>query len=254
MKKAKWENTAVIIPVFNAREHLDELISRILKFFPKEQIFAINDASTDNSKEICKKYDLNLIDFPVNSGKGFALQKGFQAAILTNFDFAFVIDSDLQHEPEEFPNFLKLQNEFDYDLIIGKRDFSYDQMPFLRVFSNSITSGIVSFFTGQKIEDSQSGFRLYNLNIIKDFKFRTRRYQFETEIILKFSEKNAKIGFVPIKTIYNDEVSHISHLRDIIYFLDVIFYERFLMKSSRKYRKESRRKKRRKKIINSLRS
>jgi len=240
MKKAQWKNTAVIIPVYNAEKHLEELISRILKFFPKEQIFAINDASTDNSLEICAKYELNLITFPVNSGKGFALQKGFQSALKSGFDFAFVIDSDLQHEPEEFPNFLEMQNEFDYDLIIGKRNFSYDQMPFPRFFSNSVTSGIVSFFTKQRIEDSQSGFRLYNLNIIKDLKFRTRRYQFETEIILKFNEQNAKIGFVPIKTIYNDEVSHISHFRDIIYFLDVIFYERILNNFSRKVAKTQR--------------
>jgi len=228
MKEADWKNTAVIIPVYNSESHLEELFNRILKFFSKKQIFAVNDASQDNSEEICRSFKVNVINFPVNSGKGFALQKGFQVAISAGYDFSFVIDSDLQHEPEEFPNFLKMQSKNNFEIIIGRRDFSLNQMPFPRVFSNSVTSGIVSLFTGHKIEDSQSGFRLYDLGIIRELKFRTRRYQFETEIIMKFVEKGARIGFVPIKTIYNDEKSHISHFRDIIYFLDVIIYEKIL--------------------------
>ena len=98
-------------------------------------------------------------------------------------------------------------------------------MPFSRILSNAITSFIVSISTGYRIPDSLSGFRLYYLKLIEKMKFRSERYQFETEIIFKFARKKAKIDAVPIKTIYQNEKSHISHRRDIINFVKIIFSE-----------------------------
>jgi len=223
--KADRKNTAVVVPIFNSAEYLEELFGRIFKFFPKENIFAINDASEDSSVEICDKSDVNLINIPVNSGKGNALQIGFEKAVKKGFKFAFSIDSDLQHKPEDFPDFLKMQNDNKYDLVIGKRDFSRSQMPFPRICSNRLTSHIVSLKTRQKIADSQCGYRLYNLDMIKDFKFRTKRYQFETEIIIKVAKAGGRIGFVPIATIYDGQRSYISHFRDIKNFIEIVCYE-----------------------------
>ena len=222
---ANWENTAVIIPIYNSEKHLSELLQKILIFFSKENIFAINDASNDNSKVICEKFHINLINFTKNHGKGAALQTGFKKAIENKFAFAFSIDSDLQHQTEDFPKFIKKQNTDFSDLVIGKRNFSIYSMPFPRILSNFITSNIVSFVTQAKIYDSQSGFRLYNLGLIKQMHFHSMRYQFETEIIFKFAKKSAKFSFVPIETIYNKEKSNISYLRDIKNFINVVLYE-----------------------------
>ena len=104
--KADRKNTAVVVPIFNSAEYLEELFGKIFKFFPKENLFAVNDASEDRSIEICDKSDVNLINIPVNKGKGNALQIGFEKAVKKGFKFAFSIDSDLQHKPEDFPVFL----------------------------------------------------------------------------------------------------------------------------------------------------
>ncbi len=223
--KADWQNTAVVIPIYNSEEHLSELFERILNFFPKEQIFAIDDASTDNSKSVCRKFLVNSISVEENMGKGNALQEGFSAAYEKGFHFAFSIDSDLQHLPEDFPAFIAKQNEQEVSLVIGKRDFSRDKMPFPRICSNATTSKIVSMFTQQKILDSQSGYRLYDLDLIQQFNFRTKRYQFETEVIIKVAKAGGLIDFIPIDTIYNGEKSHISHLRDIKNFVNVVLHE-----------------------------
>ncbi len=223
--KADRSNTAVVIPIFNSAEYLEELFGRIFKFFPKENVFTVNDASEDNSAGICETTSVNVINIPVNSGKGNALQVGFEAAIKKGFRFAFSIDSDLQHKPEDFPDFLKKQNDYKFDLVIGKRDFSRSKMPFPRICSNKLTSFIVSLKTRQKIADSQCGFRLYNLDIIKDLKFRTKRYQFETEIIIKIAKTGGRVGFVPIATIYDGQRSYISHFRDIKNFVEIVCYE-----------------------------
>jgi glycosyltransferase involved in cell wall biosynthesis len=223
--KADRRNTAVVVPIFNSAEYLEELFKRIFKSFPKENVFAVNDASEDRSVEICDKSDVNLINILINMGKGNALQVGFETAVKKGFRFAFSIDSDLQHKPEDFPDFIKKQNDYKLDLVIGKRDFSRSIMPFPRICSNRLTSYIVSLKTGQKIADSQCGFRLYNLDVIKDFKFRTKRYQFETEVIIKVARAGGKIGFVPIDTIYDGQRSYISHFRDIKNFIEIVCYE-----------------------------
>ena len=225
--KADWKNTAVIVPIYNSSKYLKELFGRIFEFYPAESVYAINDASTDNSAKICETSGVNLINIPINKGKGNALNIGFKEAITDEFKFAFSIDSDLQHKPEDFPGFLEKQNKDEIDLLIGRRMLSKTKMPFMRVCSNSITSKIVSIFTKQKILDSQCGFRLYNLDSIKDFKFRTKRYQFETEVILELAKADGKTGFIDIETIYDGQKSYISHLRDIMNFIKIIIYEIF---------------------------
>ena len=223
--KANKKNTAVVIPVYNSEKYLDELIIKILLFFSKENIFAVDDGSFDKSAEICASYRINVSKLPQNSGKGSTLKKGFEEAIKNNFVFVITLDSDLKHDPNIIPELIKKQNEKEADLVIGKRNFSLKKMPFPRICSNILTSFIVSLVTGYKIYDSQSGYRIYNLTLIKDLKFVSKKYQFETEIILKFAKLKAKKDFLEIETIYDGQKSYISHFRDIMNFIKIVIHE-----------------------------
>lgn len=223
--KANFRNTAVIIPMFNVEDYLNKLLSELKKFFPVSQIYAVDDASEDNTSKLCLDNKIHLVTLNKNQGKGNALQVGFQNVIKDNFDFAFTIDGDLQHNPLHIPDFINSQNENNFDIVIGKRDFNRIHMPITRIFSNFLTSKIVSFLTKTEIPDSQCGYRLYNLQLIKAMIFRTKRYQFETEIIIKTVKAHGKIGSIPIETIYNEQKSYISHWRDIKNFVDVIYFE-----------------------------
>ena len=225
--KADYINTAVIVPVYNSSVYLEELVSRISKFFSIHNIYIINDGSTDNSGKICLDLKVNVINFLHNSGKGAALNAGFIQARKDGFAFAFSIDSDLQHNPEFIPEFIEQQNRTNADLIIGVRDFNLRKMPVTRILSNCLTTMIVSFFIGKKIQDSQSGYRLYNLLKFEDVVFHTKRYQFETEILFKIAKCKGIFDFVKIETIYNGQKSHISHLRDIFNFIKIVNYEIF---------------------------
>jgi glycosyltransferase involved in cell wall biosynthesis len=220
--KSNIENTIIVVPIYNGAKHLKELFSRINKVEPKLKIIAINDASKDNTKSILAEADVISINFTENKGKGAALQAGFLKAIELGFDYAVSIDCDLQHEPEDIPNFMKMQNITDANLVIGRRSFKLGDMPPARIFSNSTTTAMVSKIMGQKVYDSQSGYRLYDLNIVKQLQFETNRYQFETEILLKYKKFNPKLAFVDILTIYQDEVSYISHGRDILNFIKIL--------------------------------
>lgn len=225
MMRADFENTAIVVPAYNAAKYLDELIRRIARFFPKQQIIIIDDSSDDDSFAICKQNGVIVHRFTSNRGKGAALQQGFNMAIENGYQYAFTIDSDLQHQPEDFPIFIERQNVTTADMVIGCRALKLPKMPFLRVCSNRLTSSIVSLVVGSRIYDSQSGFRLYKLEPLKKMRFRSQRYQFETEVIIKTAKQNGIIDFVPIEVIYDGQSSHISHMRDIANFVRVILSE-----------------------------
>lgn len=222
MQNSSFKNTAVIIPVYNSEKHLKKLITEISEYIPKNQIIAVDDGSIDNSQNICRKEDVEIISYKENKGKGFALQTGLKSATEKGFSFAICMDSDQQHDPKHIPEFIAKQNASNASLILGFRDMSLKNMPFMRICSNRLTSFIVSFTAGKWIIDSQCGFRMYKLNDLNGLEFKTSRYQFETEILLKLAKRNLKFAQTPIDTIYGDEKSHIRHFRDIINFVKVI--------------------------------
>ena len=98
-------------------------------------------------------------------------------------------------------------------------------MPFSRVISNFITSFILSILTKQKILDSQCGFRLIHKNLLKELQLDKNDFQLESEMVLRASEKNIKIHFIPISTIYNTEKSHIRHIEVTFKFIFLIINE-----------------------------
>ncbi len=214
------ENMVVIIPVYNGKEHLERLLQEVLKI--TKNVILVDDGSTDQSKAIYTAFPIIYHRFKENRGKGAALKYGFKLALENGFECAVTLDSDFQHLPKDINKFLKRQIATGANLIYGRRDFSPFKMPIHRIMSNFLTSLIVSLKIKKKICDSQCGFRLYDLKFIENIDIRTRRYQTETEILIKFAKAGAKFDFVPIETIYKNEKSYISHFRDIKNFISVI--------------------------------
>ena len=223
--KADISNTLIVIPIYNTAKHLDTLLKRIKLIFPKCNILCINDGSIDKSLDIIIHHRVNFIDRKDNRGKGFTIKQGFDYAIKQGYSYLITIDSDLQHEPAIIPYLLKSQNLTDANLVIGFREFSLGNMPVERLLSNCLTSCIVSYISNKKILDSQSGYRLYDLRFYNENEIKTDHYQMETEILLNYITKDAVISHVEIPVIYNDEKSNISHLRDIMNFIKVIWRE-----------------------------
>ena len=203
----------IVIPCYNHGHLCDSLISKIIN----KDILIIDDGSyvhyiPNNSKNI------SILRNNINMGKGYSIKKAASYAIENNYENILVIDADLQHDPKYIDNFLK---NTDFDLVYGRRCFS-NEMPLTRRVSNTITSFLISLITKQKIEDTQCGYRLYNLNLFKDFNSNEDGYQFESEILLKKINKKSKIKSVQISTIYNDSKSHINNFIDTYKFIKLI--------------------------------
>ena len=206
-----------IIPAKDEAHNIKDVIVKTKKYV--DLVLVIDDGSTDNTKEVAESLGAVVIRNEVNLGKADALKIGFKYAIEHNFDTIALLDADGQHDPDELPKLLKKLNE-GYDIVVGARKFSPELMPPLRIFANSTSSFLVSLICGTKILDSQSGYRVLRTGVVKKITFETKRYQLDTEMLIKAARCGFKIGFVEINTIYTERAkSKINQIIDPLKFL-----------------------------------
>ena len=210
----------VVIPTFNNGGTLTRILNGVMEH--ADNIFVINDGSTDNTKEILNSYNsIQSINLQENRGKGNALKLGLKTAIEQGYDYAITLDSDGQHFPEDIPLFLNaLSTSSDKNLmIIGDRNMNEAEVLSRSAKGNRVSSFWVHAATGLRLKDSQSGFRLYPLQAISQLSFYdwTRKFEFEVEVIVKSYWAGVTIQHVPIKILYNfsERVSHFRPFMDI---------------------------------------
>ena len=203
----------VLIPTYNNERTLNRVIDGVLKY--TDHIIVVNDGATDGSETILKTYpNIQQIHFPKNKGKGLALRTGFNHAVSLGYDFAISIDSDGQHFPDEIPVFINaLEEETTKNvLLIGARNMDQEGVPKKSSFGHKFSNFWFWFETGIKLQDTQSGFRLYPLQQLKNLNFYTTKFEFEIEVIVKAAWKGIKVKNVPIHVLY-DETERVSHFR-----------------------------------------
>ncbi len=210
----------VIIPAYNADKEIKKTLKQVLCIVKNpEKIIVIDDSSEDFTSQIVSEFDVVLLKHTKNRGKGAALKTGFEFANKKGIKWVLTIDSDNQHNPDKIPLFLQELQKSPCDLLIGKRQLKIKKMPFDRCMSNKITSLLISFLCRTRIYDSQCGFRLINTELLKKQKLTTNRFETESELLIKYSKAGAKIGQVPISTIYSTENSTIDKLGDTYRFV-----------------------------------
>jgi len=166
-----------------------------------------------------EKTEATILKHSQNKGKGEALKTGFRYAIQQGYDHVITLDADLQHDPIFIKNFVNRAKNNNSDIVLGTREMNLRIMPFDRFLTNKLTSIIISIFTGQIVKDSQSGYRLIKVKVLKSLKLRSKKYDLESEILLKGGKKGFKISSISISTIYIGTKSFISPLADTYRFL-----------------------------------
>lgn len=213
-------NSCAVIPFFNEKDFLLDVVTETLNYV--DAVIAVDDGSIDGSAELVAEIkNVHLISLKKNFGKGYALQIGFVEAINKNYDSIVTLDADKQHDPILIPEFLLQLNS--YDVVIGNRLNDLSEMPIQRIFSNKITSYLLSIKTGYKILDSQCGYRAYRNNVLRKVKTVSNGYEAESEMIIYAARKGFSIGFVEIPTIYGFEKSKMNPIQAIMGFIKVLF-------------------------------
>jgi len=203
----------VLIPTYNNDRTLKRVIDGVLQY--TQHIIVVNDGSTDNTANILTEYSqLQQIHVEKNKGKGNALRVGFKHAASLNYEYAITIDSDGQHFPEDIPVFV---NELEKSenknlLLIGARNMTQESVPKKSSFGNKFSNFWYLVETGIKLQDTQSGFRLYPLKPLEKLKFYTQKFEFEIEVIVKSAWAGVEVKNIPVRVLY-DETERVSHFR-----------------------------------------
>ncbi len=210
----------VIIPAFNEAETIPHLIEHLLPLV--NEVVVVDDGSTDSTAEEAKARGARVLRHPMRMGKGAALRTGFQYALKEDFHAVITMDADGQHDWREVPKFIQAARKGEAGIIIGNRMGDVHSMPLVRLWTNRVTSWFISRLSHQRIEDSQSGYRLIRTEVLRDVKLITSNFDTESEILIEASRKGYRIRSIPIKTIYLDESSKIKPLLDTLRFTRLV--------------------------------
>ena len=215
--------TLVIIPAFNAEPTLPELLDRLVTVVDKGSVLVVDDGSSDRTATIVEEMGIRLLRHRVNKGKGAALKSGFEyARTLPRCEAVITMDADLQHLPEELPKFFTARLFSGANIVIGSRERIGTSMPFHRILSNVLTSWLVSARVGKEIPDSQSGYRLIGREVLDAVTLASDGYEMETELLVKAARKGFQMTFVPIRTVYGNARSSMTHWYTTKQFLRIV--------------------------------
>jgi len=202
----------VIIPTYNNSKTLEEVIDGVLKI--TKNIIVVNDGSTDTTSDILQKFGfLTLISYSRNRGKGYALQRGFEAALAKGFLYAVTIDSDGQHFPEDIVILAGQIDKHPDSLVVGARNLAPEELSKGGRFANRFSNFWYRFLTGISLPDTQTGFRLYPLKPLSRMKFYTVKYEFEMEVLVRLAWSGVRIESVPVRVFYPSRMERVSHFR-----------------------------------------
>ncbi|MEB3074955.1 DUF2062 domain-containing protein [Capnocytophaga gingivalis] len=206
-------NYAVLIPTYNNEKTLSRVLDGVLSYTP--HVIVVNDGSTDSTAAILSGYpQVEVVTFPKNKGKGKALQEGFQVARAKGYTYVLTIDSDGQHFPEDIPTFITaIEQEEVPTLLVGDRDMTVEGVPKKSSFGHKFSNFWFHLETGVKLPDTQSGYRLYPLEVIPRRYF-TSKFEFEIEVLVRSSWRGVPIKPVPIRVLY-DPSERVSHFRPV---------------------------------------
>jgi len=204
----------IIIPTYNEKENIRNIIDAVLKVNSDIDILVIDDASPDDTGNIVmeiaqKNPRVHLLSREKKSGLGTAYIMGFKYALKNGYDYAFEMDADFSHNPNDIPKFLHALKE--YDLVIGSRyinGISVVNWPISRLFLSYFANIYTKIITGVPIFDLTSGFKGYRRKVLEaiDFsKIKSDGYGFQIEMKFYAYRNGFKIKEIP--TIFIDRRS-----------------------------------------------
>lgn len=207
-----------LIPAYNEARFIGNVVKGALRYLP---VVVIDDGSSDGTGAAAALAGAKVIAHTRNQGKGKALNTGFDYAVGRGVAAAITLDADGQHDPDEIPEFIAAFRADRGDVIIGQRNFS--QMPVKNQFGNRTGTFLLGLAMGRPIPDNQSGYRLLSRAVMATIRTDATRFEAEVELLLRAQLAGFRLTWVPIRTIYNEKISHFQPLHDSWLFLKMVW-------------------------------
>lgn len=207
-----------LIPAYNEAERIAPVVSQARAHLP---VLVVDDGSRDQTVARAEEAGAQVLRQTPNQGKGAALREGFRWALQQGYQAVITLDADGQHDPAEIPVFLQAYDQNGGDLIVGERNFS--AMPMVRRVANNVGRLLFSHALGRSVRDNQSGYRLIGEPLLSQLlESAESGFEFEMEMIVTCVQSGLQLDWVPIRTIYAGESSHIQPWSHTVNFFRVV--------------------------------
>lgn len=207
---------SVVIPAYNEVATIREVVTRTLALCSR--VVVVDDGSADGTARALAGLPVTILRHDSNRGKAAALWSGFERALADGADAVITLDGDGQHCPEDIPRILEAAEKYRGCIVIGSRISERHAFPLPRYYANRTANFWISWAAGYRIEDSQSGFRLYPAALLRRARVphdRAHGFVFESEILIEAARSGIRSMSLPIAAIYAPG-ARASHFRTIV--------------------------------------
>lgn len=197
----------VIIPTYNEKENIRNIVTAVLEQAPNVEVLVVDDGSPDGTGAIVKEMAtgnprIHLLERAGKLGLGTAYIAGFRWGLAQGFDYLMEMDADFSHDPKEIPNFLKAIET--NDLVLGSRykdGVRVVNWPLSRLFLSKGASYYVRIITGLPISDPTGGFKCFRRRVLETLDLgavRSNGYAFQIEMNHKTWMNGFRVAEIPI--------------------------------------------------------
>ena len=214
----------VIIPAYNEEKSIERTVADIINHAPGFDYIIVNDCSTDDTKELCRREKLPVLNLPVNLGIGGAVQTGYAYAERFGYDVAVQFDGDGQHDAKYLNAMQEFMIQEQADMVIGSRFIKKEgfQSSGIRRLGIRYFTNLIYMLTKNKVTDPTSGMRMVNRDVIQLFAAHYPKDYPEPESVVAILKAKRKVREYPVVMRERTEgTSSISPVKSIYYMVKV---------------------------------
>ncbi len=187
---------SVIIPVYNERGYILEIIAAVQAVPVQKEVIVVDDGSTDGTRDLLKNdQGFTVILHDRNSGKGAAIRSGLAAV---TGDVVVIQDADLEYSPQDYGTLLKPVKEGKTRVVYGSRILGQGEFLTASYFANRTLTLLTNLLFGSRLTDMETCYKVIQADLLQSLELVSSRFEIEPEITCKILKKKERIVEVPI--------------------------------------------------------
>lgn len=247
MRQRMAADTLIIVPTYNERDNLPQLVKRLMAQPAVLDILVVDDNSPDGTGQVADEISeanphVHVLHRSEKNGLGRAYVAGFQWALGRGYEFIFEMDADFSHNPADIPRFLEKARETGADLVLGTRyrdGIRVINWPLNRLLLSMAAAKYVQVITGMPVSDPTGGFKCFRRSALASIGLETVRsngYSFQIELTHRVWRRGGIIAETPI--IFTDRFQGTSKMssgivREALWMVWKLLFENALQREPR---------------------